>query len=101
MAIILVIFLAGCEKERGYEPIDIQIVENEKLPPPGESLQINGLYEITRATPIFADPGDLEPIDTLDPGSTVKILGEQEAGFVRIEYFGSHAYLRADNLKEI
>lgn len=71
------------------------------MPGTAETPQINGLYELVEDSPIYTEAKESDAIEILEKGTVVKILDEAEAGFVRIEFFGSSAYIETLKLKEI
>ncbi len=86
-----------------YEPVDITIAENNKKREidTNDPLQINGYYELSADTEIYDSPDAQSAFDTLEKGSTVKVLGEREGDFIRVDYFGNQGYVRLENLNEI
>ena len=81
--------------------MEIEITENKKMPEAPETPQINGIYELREDSPVYPEAKESDAIEILEEGSVVKILDEANDGFVRIEFFGSSAYIKTSKLKEI
>lgn len=77
----------------------VEIRENNKLPAVKSGPQINGMYELAVDTDIYAAPNDENSYDRIERGSVVKVLTEEEDGFVRVDYFGNIGYVEAKNLR--
>lgn len=97
MAIILV----SCQNPESYRAKDIEIKENIKREAINEDPQINGMYEVTEDTNLYSDLNGKEAFDTLDKGSIVTILEEEEDGFIRVDYNGNEGYVKVSLLKGI
>ena len=93
--------LSSCQKEDDYQPQEITIHENQKEEKSDDSLQIDGLYEVTDDADIYADMDEETAFDKLEKGKFVKIEGESENGFVRVELDGDSFYIKTKYLKEI
>ena len=93
--------LSSCQKEDDYQPQEITIYENQKEEKSDDSLQIDGLYEVTDDADIYADMDEETAFDKLEKGSFVKIESESENGFVREELDGDSFYIKTKYLKEI
>lgn len=56
---------------------------------------------VDKDSEIFSSPEKNASFDTLEKGSLVKILQEEENGFVFVEYNGDKFYIETCNLSEI
>lgn len=94
----MLVILAACSPNENYQKQDIDIRRNEKSQAMPDTYVINGYYEVSDKTGLFESPDDDKPFDYIDKGSLVKILAEEENGYIRIDYFSNIAYIRTSNL---
>lgn len=60
--------------------------------------QINGLYPTKEACFMYTEKDEKTKFDKLEEGSLVKVLMEEEEGYVFVDYFGNKAFVKADKL---
>lgn len=47
---------------------------------------------------MYGSPKEGEKVDKISKNSSVKILEEEKNGFIRVDYFGSQAYMKTEDL---
>ena len=100
---MLVLLLTSCQaKEQAYEPKSIEIRENKKIKTEKiKEVQIDGLYELSKDSPMYESSQAIKPYDELLKGSVVRVLSLAEEGLVRVDYNGNIGYVSTKNLIEI
>ena len=95
------IILTGCGKiETPYKGIDI-----EERPSTGlkvkKEISVGLDYMVREEAEIYADKDGKTAFDKISKDSVVRVILEEEDGFVYVSLAGQNFYIRADKLKEI
>ncbi|MDD7463527.1 MAG: hypothetical protein SOW41_08550 [Anaerococcus sp.] len=90
--------------DQSYQKKDIELthpsteLSNDKKKK--EELQIDGLYPVKKDTLMYSDKDEDTSFDKLEEDSLVKIVMEEEDGFVFIDYNGNMAYIKTEKIKK-
>jgi hypothetical protein len=63
-----------------------------------EDLQIDGLYPVKKDTLMYSGKDEGTAFDKLEEDSLVKIIMEEEDGYVFVDYNGNQAYIKTKQI---
>ena len=95
--------LTSCteKKKDSYTKQNIEIMEigsSFEKSENREEIQINGVYDLKRQANLYSDKNEDSVFDKLDKDSSIKVLLEEEDGYVFIENNGNKAFIKAEDI---
>lgn len=95
--------LTSCteKKKDSYAKQNIEIMEigsSFEKSENKEEIQINGVYDLKRQANLYSDKNEDSVFDKLDKDSSIKVLLEEEDGYVFIENNGNKAFIKAEDI---
>ena len=95
--------LTSCteKKKDSYTKQNIEIMEigsSFEKSENKEEIQINGVYDLKRQANLYSDKNEDSVFDKLDKDSSIKVLLEEEDGYVFIENNGNKAFIKAEDI---
>lgn len=93
--------MTACSKDNSktYTKQEVQISQrNSKKNESPKQLQINGLYTVKSETFMYSDKNEDTKYDSLEEGSIIFVLMEEEEGFVFVNYNGNQGYIKIENI---